>query len=117
MQDGREGQFAVASDEGWVASAEGVERRVRMQIPEMMVVEFRFRAGAIGAVHSHPHVQTSYVVSGTFDVTLGDVTRRIGPGGGYLVPPGLQHGVKAIEPGVLVDVFAPRRDDFLPSSS
>jgi quercetin dioxygenase-like cupin family protein len=113
MQVGREGQFALASDEGWLASAEGVERRVRMQIPEMMVVEFRFQAGAVGAMHSHPHVQTSYVASGAFDVTLGGTTLRIGTGGGYLVPPGLQHGVVAVEPGVLVDVFAPRRDDFL----
>ena len=68
-------------------------------------------------MHSHPHVQTSYVASGVFDVTLGEKTRRIAAGGGYLVPPGLPHGVKAIEPGVLVDVFAPRRDDFLPASS
>jgi quercetin dioxygenase-like cupin family protein len=114
MDDGITGQFATASDEGWVASAEGVERRVRMQIPQMMVVEFRFRAGAIGAMHSHPHVQTSYVVSGVFDVTIGGDTRRIGAGGGYLVPPDLPHGVTAVQPGVLVDVFAPRRDDFMP---
>ena len=114
MQGGSEGQFATASDGGWVPSADGVERRVRMQIPQMMVVEFRFRAGAIGAMHSHPHVQTSYVASGVFDVTIAGETRRIGAGGGYLVPPDVPHGVKAFEPGVLVVVFAPRRDDFLP---
>ena len=108
-----EALFADASDEGWRPSAKGVARRVRLQLPEMMVVEFRFEAGAIGVPHSHPHVQSSYVREGAFEVTIAGKTRRIEAGGGFIVPSGLEHGVVALERGLLIDVFTPRRDDFL----
>ncbi|MDQ0470890.1 cupin domain-containing protein [Labrys wisconsinensis] len=105
--------FIEASDEGWTDLGTGVRRRVRLQIPEMMMVEFAFEAGAVGALHSHPHVQCSTVQRGRFDVTIAGVTRRLGQGSAYIVPPGAVHGVVALEPGLLLDVFAPRREDFL----
>ncbi len=104
--------FAKAG-EGTVTQLDGSTRRVVLELPELMLVEFVFEAGAIGALHSHPHVQTSYVAEGTFDVTIDGVTERIAQGGGYIVPSGLVHGVKAITAGRLIDTFTPRRDDFL----
>jgi len=105
--------FAAPSDSGWTDLGNGVRRRVKLSLPEMMMVEFEFQAGAVGALHSHPHLQCSYVEAGSFDVTIDGVTQRLGKGGGYIVPSGKVHGVKALEPGFLVDVFSPRRDDFL----
>jgi unsaturated pyranuronate lyase len=105
--------FAAPSDDGWTPSAKGVERRVRLNLPEMMVVEFRFEAGAVGATHAHPHVQSSFVREGTFDVTIAGATKRLSAGGGFIVPGGLEHGVVALERGLLIDVFTPRREDFL----
>jgi quercetin dioxygenase-like cupin family protein len=105
--------FSDATDEGWTDLGNGVRRRVRLELPEMMMVEFAFEAGATGALHSHPHVQCSYVEKGSFEVTLGGRTRILAKGGCYIVPPHEVHGVRALEPGHLVDVFTPRRDDFL----
>ncbi len=98
---------------GRVTQLDGSSRRVVLDLPELMLVEFTFEKGAIGALHSHPHVQTSYVVEGRFEVTIDGVTEILGKGGAYIVPPNLVHGVKALEAGVLVDSFTPRRDDFL----
>ena len=106
--------FAEASDAGWIETGPGTRRRVRLSLPEMMVVEFDFKAGGVGALHHHPHIQSSYIVRGAFDVTIDGQTRRLTAGGGYIVPPNLVHGVVALEDGLLVDVFTPRRDDFLP---
>lgn len=104
--------FARPTD-GKVTALDGSTRRVVLETPELMLVEFTFEKGGVGALHSHPHVQTSYVVEGTFEVTIDGNTETIGAGGGYIVPSGLVHGVKAIEAGRLVDAFTPRRDDFL----
>ena len=41
----------------WVDSGEGVERRVRAENQDLMIVEFRFETGGVGALHSHPHTQ------------------------------------------------------------
>src|SRR3954447_11598074 len=105
--------FVEASDEGWTDLGSGVRRRVRLHLPEMMMVEFAFEAGAVGVLHSHPHLQCSYVEMGAFDVTIAGETRRLSRGGGYIVPAHAVHGVTALEPGRLVDVFTPQRDDFI----
>ena len=81
--------------------------------PQLMQVEFAFDAGAIGALHSHPHVQASYVAEGTFEVTIGDTMAVLSEGGSFIVPSNVVHGVKALTAGRLVDCFTPRRDDFL----
>lgn len=104
--------FAQPSD-GKVTQLDGSTRRVILELPELMLVEFTFVAGGIGALHSHPHLQTSYVAEGTFEVTIDGVTETIAAGGAYIVPSGLVHGVKALTAGKLIDSFTPRRDDFM----
>jgi quercetin dioxygenase-like cupin family protein len=100
-------------DDGKVTQLDGSRRRVILDLPELMLVEFTFEKGGVGPLHSHPHLQTSYVASGVFEVTIDGVTETIAAGGAYIVPSGLVHGVKALEPGTLIDSFTPRRDDFL----
>ena len=69
--------------------------------------------GAEGAVHTHPHTQLSYVLSGRFDYTVEGETVTLEPGDSIVVPSGLPHGTVCLEKGVLLDVFNPKRDDFL----
>ena len=104
--------FAQPTD-GKVTQLDGSTRRVILDLPELMLVEFTFVQGGIGALHSHPHLQTSYVAEGTFEVTIDGATETIGAGGAYIVPSGLVHGVKALTAGKLIDSFTPRRDDFM----
>ena len=105
--------FAAADATPWTIVAPGNRRRVLVSRPELMQVEFAFDAGAIGALHSHPHVQASYVAEGRCEVTIGEATMVLGQGGSFIVPPNVVHGVKALTAGRLVDCFTPRRDDFL----
>ncbi len=104
--------FAQPMD-GRITQLDGSTRRVILDLPELMLVEFTFEAGGIGALHSHPHLQTSYVAEGVFEVTIDGVTETIAAGGAYIVPSGLVHGVKALTTGKLIDSFTPRRDDFM----
>lgn len=97
----------------WVDAAPGVRRRIMGHVPEMMLVEVAFEAGAIGAVHSHPHTQASYVAEGRFEVTIDGVTQTLRAGESFVVAPHLRHGVLALAAGRLIDTFSPRRDDFL----
>ncbi len=97
----------------WVPSGEGVERRVLADSPELMTVAFRFRDGGIGAPHSHPHVQSTFVASGRFEFTVDGETRLLGPGDSLIIPSNAVHSCKALQAGQLIDTFAPRRDDFL----
>lgn len=105
--------FAHAGEAPWTPTPDGNRRRVLLSTNELMLVEFGFDKGGIGALHSHPHVQSSYVAEGRFEVTVGGLTEILEAGGSFIVPSGLVHGVKALEAGRLVDSFAPCRADFL----
>lgn len=106
--------FAPAGErKEWVPTPDGNRRRVLLHTDELMVVEFAFEKGAVGATHSHPHVQASYIADGRFEVTVGGVTATLGPGSSFIVPSNAVHGVRALEAGRLVDTFTPHRSDFL----
>ncbi|WP_457151835.1 cupin domain-containing protein [Mesorhizobium sp. P5_C1] len=105
--------FAHAGEGVWTATPDGNRRRVLLHTDELMMVEFGFDEGGVGALHSHPHVQASYVAEGRFEVTIGGRTEIIAAGGSFIVPSNLVHGVKALEAGRLVDSFTPHRADFL----
>lgn len=91
----------------------GCHRTILATGGTMMTVEFRFEKGAIGAPHRHPHEQVGYVVSGRFEFTLEGKVSVLNPGDSYYVPSNAEHGAKALEAGLLLDVFTPQRQDFL----
>src|SRR6059058_3541905 len=105
--------FVTGRDATWESVAPGVRRQILGHGTDLMLVRVEFDRGAVGALHGHPHRQVTYVVSGTFDATVGDVTERLVAGDSFYVTAGVNHGVVAIEAGTLVDVFTPPRLDFL----
>ena len=79
----------------------------------LMMVKVKFNQGAIGTLHQHPHTQSTYVASGSFEVTIGEEKKILKAGDGYYVAPNLLHGCVCLEAGVLIDTFTPMREDFL----
>lgn len=91
----------------------GVSRKVLAYSEELMSVEVRFEKGAIGAMHTHPHTQISYVLEGKFEATIDGETRLISKGDTYVTAPNAPHGVTCLEAGALLDIFTPMRKDFV----
>lgn len=105
--------FARKDEGDWTDLAGGNRRRILLHTDELMMVEFAFEEGGVGAPHSHPHVQASYVAEGRFKVMVGDRTDVLSAGDSFIVPSNVVHGVVALEAGRLVDSFTPHRADFL----
>lgn len=91
----------------------GVRRKVLAYDEKIMTVEVSFEDGAVGAMHTHPHSQISYCVSGQFEANIGGEVKIISKGDSYVVGENVAHGVRCIKGGVLIDVFAPMREDFI----
>ena len=91
----------------------GITRQILGYGPEIMVVRVWFERGSVGAVHSHPHSQTTYVESGVFEVFIDGVKRELSAGDSFYIAPHLDQGAVCLEPGVLIDTFSPVREDFL----
>ncbi|MAC80183.1 MAG: cupin [Rhodobacteraceae bacterium] len=96
-----------------VTADPGVLRQVLSDSPQLMVVSFTFASGAQGTLHSHPHVQSTYVDSGRFRFSIAGEEFEVGPGDSFVIPSNARHGCTCLEPGRLIDTFTPRRDDFL----
>lgn len=105
--------FQIETETTWEDLGNGVQRKIYGYDDKIMLVKAKFEAGAIGPLHEHYHVQVTYVESGVFEMTIGDEKKIIRKGDGYYVPPHVVHGCVCIEPGILIDVFAPHREDFI----
>jgi quercetin dioxygenase-like cupin family protein len=79
----------------------------------IMLSEVTAPAHSVGATHTHEEEKLGVVLSGSCEFTLAGVTRQLGPGDIYQVPPTVPHGFRATEDCVLLDVFSPPRPDLL----
>lgn len=105
--------FQFEESTGWQTVGDGVQRQVLGFDDKLMMVKVKFTKGACGTLHSHAHSQVSYVESGVFEMTIGEMVKIIRKGDGYYVPPFTQHSCVCLEDGMLVDGFSPARRDFL----
>lgn len=90
----------------------GVIRRTLNEGKHMMVCELTISEGAEVPLHTHPHEQCGYLVSGRMTFWLGEEKLELGPGDTWAVPGGVEHGVLAHSPVVAIDIFSPPRDEY-----
>jgi len=79
----------------WRETDDGPRRKIRGRAPEMPMMRDLSDAGTEGPLHIRPHVRSSCIVSGLFEIIVGGVTERIGPRGGLLVEGSGPHAVAA----------------------
>ena len=58
----------------------GVSRKVMAYNDQVMMCEITFEKGAKGNFHTHPHVQTTYIVKGSFAFTIDGETQVVNAG-------------------------------------
>lgn len=97
----------------WENAEPGVKRKILPPGASIMMMEVHFEEGAEGYEHNHPHEQMSYCLKGRIEFRIDDETRVITAGETIFIPSGARHGVKALEPSVLLDAFTPLREDLL----
>lgn len=106
--------FIFNEDIQWENVGDGIRRKILAYDKDLMLTAVEFKKGAIGYLHKHPNKQVSYIVKGSFEVTLGTEKKIQKAGDVYFVPSNLEHGVIALEENsLLIDVFSPYREDFI----
>ena len=91
----------------------GVRRKILAYCDEIMQAYLEFDTGAVGAMHSHPHIQLTHILEGEFEFTIGDEVKRVHAGDTLLKQPNVPHGCVCIQKGKLIDTFTPMRKDFV----
>jgi quercetin dioxygenase-like cupin family protein len=101
----------------WEIVEPKIKRKIMSFTNDLMLVKVAFEKGGIGATHKHSHLQISYVATGIFEVTIGGESKILKEGDVYFVPSDELHGAVCFENGILIDVFNPMREDFVPNFS
>ena len=91
----------------------GVSRRTLNSGDRTTLVEITLAQGSSVPLHTHPHEQIGYVVSGRLRFQIGDATLDLSAGDSYCVPGGASHGVDALSDAVAIDIFSPVREEYL----
>lgn len=92
--------------------ADGLGRQV-VNTDLLTVARIHLAAGAVVAGHAHSNEQIANVLAGRLRFTVGEETETVSAGESLVIPPDVPHGVEALEDSLVLDVFAPRREDWL----
>jgi len=94
--------------------AEGIERQLFWG-DRVMVCRLRIAPHTVTAVHSHPHEQITMVERGRVRYIVDGQELVLKQGDLLHLPSGITHGATMLdEEVVLIDIFSPVREDFLP---
>lgn len=108
-------RFLIEEEMPWERVDDHITRQIVGYEDTIMMVKVRFAEGGVGQMHEHYHAQVTYVVSGTFEMTIGDEQKTLRTGDSFYIPPHVMHGCLCTEEGMLIDVFSPLREDFMES--
>ncbi|HRZ27597.1 MAG TPA: cupin domain-containing protein [Spirochaetota bacterium] len=106
--------FNKKSDSGFMNPIPGITMKTISWGDRTLMTEFRLSRGSVLPMHSHPHEQTGYLVSGHITLTIGAEAFDTRPGDSWCVPSGIEHRADIHEDSVAVEVFSPVREDYLP---
>jgi quercetin dioxygenase-like cupin family protein len=73
---------------------------------------WKVEKGAILPMHSHMHEQTTQVLEGKYELTIGVDTQVYTSGFVAVIPSNVLHGGVALTDCILFDIFCPVREDY-----
>ena len=95
---------------------DGIERQM-IWGDRLMVCRLHLAPRVVTAVHSHPHEQITLVERGRVVFTIEGEARTVSAGDVLHFPSNCRHGATMLdEEVVLIDIFSPIREDFLPTN-
>ena len=102
------------SESGYRLAINGIERKTLVYGEKTLMTKFLLRKGSTIPLHAHPHEQTGYLLKGHIRFSIGTEKCDAQAGDAWCFPGGVEHGVEIIEDSVVVEVFSPVREDYLP---
>lgn len=92
----------------------GVTMRTLAHGERTLLAEVRLARGAVIPEHRHPQEQTGYLVAGRLEFAIAGECLIAEPGSSWSLAADLPHGASALEDSVVIEVFSPVREDYLP---
>ncbi|WP_319508350.1 cupin domain-containing protein [uncultured Methanolobus sp.] len=91
----------------------GIMMKAIVHGEKTLMTEFILKKGSSLPAHEHMHEQTGYMVSGKMLLTIGDQMHEVMPGDSWNIPSNISHCARILEDSIAVEVFSPRRNEYL----
>ena len=88
-------------------------RRQMLNGEQITLGRMQFEAGTKVPRHQHANEQITIIAEGTMLLMLDDREISLGKGEMILLPANVAHGAVALEETVSIEIFAPRREDWV----
>ena len=108
--------FYKSSSEGYKQIVNGIKLKTLVYGEKTHFTEIHLEQGSELPLHTHPHEQTGYMISGRIRLFIGDEVHEVEPGDSWCVLSSVQHRAEILADSVIVEVFSPVREDYLPEN-
>jgi quercetin dioxygenase-like cupin family protein len=106
--------FYKADENDYRELLPGITFKALVYGEKTLLGEIRLQKGATMPDHSHPHEQTGYLIAGQVVFAMGEQQITVEPGDSWCIPGDAVHSAEALEDSIVVEVFSPVREEYLP---
>jgi quercetin dioxygenase-like cupin family protein len=113
MKTYRVSMFCKNNSNGYREVLPGIQMKAVVYGEKTLMSEFHLKSGSFLPLHEHIHEQTGYLISGKILLTIGEEKFEVGPGDSWSIPGGVIHSAEIMENSMAVEVFSPRREEYM----
>ena len=107
--------FTKQSDATYRNLIDGVQLSTLVYGEKTLMGQFRLAGGSDLPLHHHPYEQTGYLISGRIVITIDGVDHAAEPGDSWCIGADVPHSARALDDALVLEVFSPVREDYLPT--
>ena len=106
--------FYTPSTEGYRELCPGVTMKPLAYGDVTLLCEVHLEKGAVIPEHEHSNEQTGYMISGRLRFFGAEGEHVVTQGHSWSLKGGVPHGAEALEDCIVIELFSPIRDDYMP---
>ena len=106
--------FAKQNEAGYRELLAGIEQKTLVYGSKSLLAKFLLKKDSVLPLHSHPHEQTGYLLKGKLRFSCDGDIFEVVEGDSWCIPGDIEHGVEVLADSVVLEMFSPVREDYLP---
>jgi len=106
--------FNKQNEQGFQLHIEGITRKTLVYGEKTVLAQFRLKKGSVVPHHAHPYEQTGYILHGKIRFWEAGNEVIVDDGDSWCFNANVEHAADILEDSVIIELFSPVREDFLP---
>ena len=105
--------FGIASRNGYKEIIPGISIKTLSYGENSLLVEFLLKKDASLPEHKHINEQTGYLAKGSIRLFIDGKSQVLHAGDSWTILSDVKHKAEILEDSVAIEVFSPRREDYI----